>query len=151
VRIYTLAEYEPPYLGEAEEVRWRTPPPRPVAVVPIVPFDGGPSMADLVRLFGLVLETMAGRRPVVQLSAIMSPAVYEAMSTRVRGTAGGRYRLLRLRPCRVAESALEVSATVDTVGRVVAVAARLERDEGWRFTYFRFLTTNTAVGVARSA
>ncbi|WP_054055478.1 Rv3235 family protein [Alloactinosynnema sp. L-07] len=139
--MHVLAEYEPPYLGEAEEFRWRIPPPRPPAVVRVVPFDAGPSRATLARLFGLVFEAMEGRRPVAQLSAIMSPQVHAAMTTRTRATAGHRFRLLRLHPCRVAADAVEVSATVDTGRRVVAVAARLERDGDWRFTCLRFLTT----------
>ncbi|WP_436494707.1 Rv3235 family protein [Actinokineospora sp. HUAS TT18] len=139
MRAHVLAEYEPPLLGEAEELRWRTPPPRPPAPVPLVPYDAGPSRADLTRLFGLVLEAMEGRRPVAQLSAIMSPPVYEAMFTRARVAAGRRFRLAGLHQCRVAADAIEVAATVDAGRRVVAVAARLERETTWLFTYFRFI------------
>lgn len=151
MRISALAEYEPPLCGEAEEYRWVTPAPRlaPVLVAAPSPALGREALG---RMFGLVLEAMDGRRPVVQLRGVMSASVYEAMVTRVRSAAGWTHRLGSLRACWVSGEVVEVSATVrvwrrgrEAGWRAVAVVGRVElRESGWIFTYFRVLAPSRA-------
>jgi hypothetical protein len=113
---------------------WRAGPPRPT---------GLPDPARWGRrlLVGMI-ETAAGRRPLRQLAAMLSPSVTRGLGTDFDTAAklGTPHWLHRatVRSLRVSEPAdgvAELCATVDTDRRVRAVALRLEAHHGrWRCT-----------------
>ncbi|MEU2347487.1 Rv3235 family protein [Modestobacter sp. NPDC049651] len=91
------------------------------------------------RLVTLVLEAFAGRRPVSQLQAVVSPPVFAALSSgrRPRWCAEGTSPVLvgAVRVCEPVDGVAEVSAVARRSGRAHAVAARLEGIDGrWRCT-----------------
>jgi hypothetical protein len=113
---------------------WRPPTPRPRGLP-------DPSAWGRRLLIGLI-ETAAGRRPLHQLAAMLSPSVSRGIGTDFERSAriGTPHWLHRagLRSVRVSEPAqgiAELCATVDTGRRVRAVAMRLEEHHGrWRCT-----------------
>ena len=92
-------------------------------------------------LIGLI-ETASGRRPLAQLSAVLSPSVAWGLAATFERaakqrtphwTAHGAVRSVRA--CEPAAGVAEVCATLEARGRVRAVALRLEeRDGRWRCT-----------------
>jgi Family of unknown function (DUF6459) len=126
------------------------PGPRPQASLPTArPDDFGPSWstrADLPDarnagrlLVTLVLEALAGRRPLGQLQPLTAPAVFAALSggRRPRWCAEGSapFHVGRIHVCEPVDGVAEVSAVARRGGRAHAVAARLEGIDGrWRCT-----------------
>jgi hypothetical protein len=91
------------------------------------------------RLVTLTLEAFAGRRPVGQLQALVSPPLFTALSERRRPrwcTEGTAPLLISsLRVCEPVDGVAEISAVARRGGRAHAVAARLEGIDGrWRCT-----------------
>jgi hypothetical protein len=94
------------------------------------------------RLLIGIIETADGRRPLLQLAALLSPSVCRGLGGdfELAARTGAPHWLhrARVRSVRVTEPArgvAEVSATVDVGPRVRAIAMRLEEDhERWRCT-----------------
>lgn len=91
------------------------------------------------RVVTSVLEAFAGRRPMSQLQALVTPALYTALSSgrRPRWCTDGTAALLvtSVRACEPVDGVAEVSAVARRAGRAHAVAARLEGLDGrWRCT-----------------
>lgn len=90
-------------------------------------------------LIGLA-ETAAGRRPLNQVAALLAPAVYRGIGMEferagVRGTRHWLHSMLvrNVRVSEPSEGVAELCATVQTKGRVRAVALRLDAHQGrWR-------------------
>jgi len=90
---------------------------------------------DARRLLTFVLEALDGRRPLPQLAGVMGEEVVRELRV-----VPVRLRLGRLRLCRVAPDAAEISGTVLCGERVQAVAARVEHVDGnWVCTVFKML------------
>jgi hypothetical protein len=116
------------------------------AVVAVV-VKAGPQTVDETRAVRVVLagilrvvfEVIAGRRPVVQLDAVVSGPV--GRYVRAAREARGAVVVLRsLRLCFPADEVVEAAAVVRAGGRVHAVAARFENSSGgWRCVAFRIL------------
>ena len=135
------ARYEP----EPGEVD--SPPLPPMPPLPPVPEDVDPAVVAathrrLVPLLRLALEVLDGRRSPDHLEACASPSVRRYWRTaaglrRVRTPA----RLQRLRVCLPADGVAEVAAVCRIDGRIVALAARFERQAGspleWSWTAAR--------------
>ena len=113
---------------------WLPRPPRPRGLP-----DPGPWGRRL--LVGMI-ETAAGRRPLHQLAALLSPSVSHGLGAEFERAAQTRsphwLHRAAVRSMRVAEPApgvAEVCATVESAGRVRAIALRLEAHHGrWRCT-----------------
>lgn len=94
------------------------------------------------RLLVGLIETAAGRRPLAQLAALLSPSVSRGLGADFERAAqlGERHWLHRasvrsLRATEPADGVAEISATVQAGARVRAVALRLESYHGrWRCT-----------------
>ncbi len=94
------------------------------------------------RLVVGMIETAAGRRPLHQLSPLLSPSVSKGLVADFeRAAASGtphwlhRASMRTVRACEPVEGVAELSATVDTGPRVRAIAIRLETHHGrWRCT-----------------
>ena len=91
------------------------------------------------RLVTLTLEAFAGRRPLGQLQALVSPSLFTALTAgrRPRWCSEGTAPLLisSVRVCEPVDGVAEVSAVARRGGRAHAVAARLEGIDGrWRCT-----------------
>jgi hypothetical protein len=87
----------------------------------------------------LVLEVMAGRRPVTQLRPVTTPGLFGALSggRRPRWCAESTAPLVlgRVHVCEPVDGVAEVSVVARRAGRAHAVAARLEGLDGrWRCT-----------------
>jgi hypothetical protein len=116
------------------------PPTRPSAAAR--PVAGRPPGPDPVRLATLLvrtwLEVRAGRRPLDQLSPLVTPAVQRRLATMIarRRPSAAAGRVHKVRVTRPSRSACEACVTVvDEGGRTTAVAVRLERHLGaWRVT-----------------
>jgi hypothetical protein len=90
---------------------------------------------DARRLVTFVLEALDGRRPLPQLAGVVDEEVVRELRV-----APARLRLGRLRVCRVAPDAAELSGTVLRGERVHGVAARVEHVGGnWVCTVFKVL------------
>lgn len=115
----------------------RRPRPRPL-VRPDLPDPAGWSH----RLLTGLAESAAGRRPMQQLSGLLTPAVSYGLSQDFEKANRSRRRhwiatarVRRVRASQPSETAAEVSATVQVGARVRAVALRLEEHRGgWRCT-----------------
>jgi hypothetical protein len=113
---------------------WRPSPARPSGLP-----DPGPWAQRL--LVGMI-ETAAGRRPLHQLSSLLSPSVSHGLGADFERAArrGQRHWLHRasvrsVRAAEPAEGVAELCATVETGPRVRALALRLEEHHGrWRCT-----------------
>lgn len=118
----------------ARPALWQPRPPRPRGLP-----DPGPWGRRL--LIGMI-ETAGGHRPLLQLSALLSPSVSRGLGADFAQAAQGRTRHwlhgASVRSVRVAEPAsgvAELCATVETGRRVRAIAMRLEEHHGrWRCT-----------------
>lgn len=91
------------------------------------------------RLFVLVLEGLAGLRPLTQVQRLTSPNLYGGLTTRPRPAwcSGGTAPVLLgpVHVCEPVDGVAEVSAVARRSGRAHAVAARLEGLDGrWRCT-----------------
>ena len=94
------------------------------------------------RLVIGMIETAAGRRPLHQLSALLSPSVNRGLGgdferAAQRGTPHWLHRatVRSIRAAEPADGVAELSATVETGNRVRAIAIRLEARHGrWRCT-----------------
>ena len=94
------------------------------------------------RLLIGMIETASGRRPLRQLSALLSPSVGRGLGADFERAlhAGAPHWLHRaavrtVRVCEPAAGVAEVSAALEVRGRVRAVAMRLEGGRGrWRCT-----------------
>jgi hypothetical protein len=94
------------------------------------------------RLLIGITETIAGRRPILQLAALLTPSVAEGVSRCVERRAVGanghwlaRARVRSVRAAQPSADVAELSATVQCGSRVRAVALRLEVRHGrWRCT-----------------
>jgi hypothetical protein len=91
------------------------------------------------RVLTTVLEVLAGRRPVGQLSALTAPGVAAAIAggRRPRWCTEGTAPIVlgAVRACEPVDGVAEVSAVARRSGRAHAVAARLEGLDGrWRCT-----------------
>ncbi len=128
-----LAAYEPP-VG-AGLIPLPRPRPRPAWVPEPVP----PSPAlDAVRLVGVVLEVLDGRRSARLLREIAAPSLAGRLVSMVRPRSTRMVRMPRV--CHPSRLVAEISVTVRREGRVMAVAARAEHRGGrWRFTAFTVL------------
>jgi hypothetical protein len=91
------------------------------------------------RVVTLALEAFAGRRPMTQLHAVVTPGLFAALSSGRRprwcseGTAAPLVTSVRV--CEPVDGVAEVSAVARRAGRAHAVAARLEGIDGhWRCT-----------------
>jgi hypothetical protein len=121
-------------LAPAPARAWRPQPSRPRGLPDPAPWGR--------RLLVGMIETAAGRRPLHQLAAMLSPSVSRGLSAEFERAAqqGVPHWLHRatVRSVRVAEPAegvAELCATVETGRRVRAVAMRLENHGGrWRCT-----------------
>ena len=91
------------------------------------------------RLFMLVLEGLAGLRPLAQVQRLTAPTLYARLTTRSRPTwcSGGTAPVLLgpVHVCEPVDGVAEISAVARRSGRAHAVAARLEGLDGrWRCT-----------------
>ncbi|MGY1740750.1 MULTISPECIES: Rv3235 family protein [unclassified Blastococcus] len=91
------------------------------------------------RVFTLVLEGLAGLRPLAQVQALTAPGLYAGLTSgrRPAWCSGGTAPVLLgpVRVCEPVDGVAEVSAVARRSGRAHAVAARLEGLDGrWRCT-----------------
>jgi hypothetical protein len=91
------------------------------------------------RVFMLVLEGLAGLRPLAQVQSLTAPGLFAALTHRPRpGWCTGGTAPVLLGPvhvCEPVDGVAEVSAVARRSGRAHAVAARLEGLDGrWRCT-----------------
>jgi hypothetical protein len=94
------------------------------------------------RLLIGIIETAGGRRPLQQLSALLSQSVAQGLGADFERAAQRRRphwthaaTVRSVRVCEPAEGVAELSATVQAGPRVRAVALRLESHDGrWRCT-----------------
>jgi hypothetical protein len=94
------------------------------------------------RLLIGIIETASGRRPLQQLSALLSHSVARGLGTDFERSAQRRQRhwthaaiIRSVRACEPAEGIAELSATMQVGNRIRAVAMRLEVHQGrWRCT-----------------
>jgi Family of unknown function (DUF6459) len=117
----------------------------------VVPQPAGPAPSDLspagawcTRFVRVVLESLAGLRPVSQLGAWANPDVCRLVARRVTSAQRCRDRprtagvLLSVHVCAPAPEVAEVCAVVQFDGRVRALALRVETVGGrWRCTDLR--------------
>ena len=85
------------------------------------------------RLLVGVVEVVAGRRPLAQLTGMLSPSVAFGLNGDLRRTSQhrlGSAAVSRVRVCEPADGVAEVSATLRTPSRVHAAALRLEIRRG---------------------
>lgn len=145
VLLRRVADYEP---DGAPSGTATLPSPRTDEAVPLVTRQPGsgvarvPSRAELHRLVRAVLEVLDGKRPVAQLKRYLGETCYEALRTRATTEAGRRdhHRLSRLYLSRPAARSIELCATVEVGGRLLAAAGNVEiARHGWRCTSLRFL------------
>jgi len=131
-QLRALRQYEP--LEADQPAPWITPDdvPTPRAA------SGNAAVLNARRLLMFVVEAVDGRRPLSQLTDLLTT---DALKDVHRVLAPGlRARLGRLHTCRVSELAVEIAGTVTQNTRVRALAARLELREGtWQCTVFRLL------------
>jgi len=145
-----IVDYEPPATPAADAacrtpsaltLRRHTPRPLrhtrpPAQETPLPPAASLFADATLRR----VLEVLDRRRPVIQLRALLTPALVDAVTSTLRTsqasqaspsrrTAPATLRRVRLRPAGPDASAAEVFATYTRGGRVRALAARIELSE----------------------
>ncbi len=112
----------------------------PVVEAPVVPAmrvapERRLTEEDARRLLTFVVEALDGRRPVPQLIGVMGEEAVRELRV-----VNGRMRLGRVRVCRVASDAAEISGTVLRGERVHALAARVEHSEGgWICVVFKVL------------
>ena len=115
--------------------------PRHRLVQPAVPTATRSALPDPAqwgrRLLVGVIETAAGRRPLNQLTALVSPTValgmrgdFERAARRGRPHWMHRASVRSVRACRPGEDVAELSATVGVGERVRAIAMRLELRHG---------------------
>lgn len=138
-----LPDARPPHGRLDRRLPFEVPRPRPVwKPAPPRPRDlPAPGPWGRRLLIGMI-ETAAGRRPLRQLATLLSPSVTRGIGTDFERSAksGTPHWLHRasVRSLRVAEPAqgvAELCATVDTGGRIRAVAMRLEEHHGrWQCT-----------------
>lgn len=102
------------------------------------PPEPPPPLLDAVRLVGVVLEVLDGRRSGRLLRQVASPGLAARLGRSVRPRTT---RLMRApRVCHPSRFAAEISATVRREERVLAIAARAEhRDGRWLLTTFSVL------------
>jgi hypothetical protein len=113
---------------------WRPAPPRPRGLQ-------DPSAWGRRLLIGMI-ETAAGRRPLHQLAAMLSPSVSRGIGADFERAAGQgsahwlhRAGVRSVRAAEPAEGVAELCATVEAGRRVRAIAMRLEEHQGrWRCT-----------------
>lgn len=90
------------------------------------------------RVFALVLEGLAGLRPLAQVRSMTAPGLYAALTARRPAWCAGGTAPVLLGPvhvCEPVDGVAEVSAVARRSGRAHAVAARLEGIDGrWRCT-----------------
>ncbi|HEX9766384.1 MAG TPA: Rv3235 family protein [Nitriliruptorales bacterium] len=93
----------------------------------------------LPTLARLVMEVLAGRRPLGQIAPLLSPAVAARLADRVRGqyrsgeAPSDRVRVRHAASCWVSPAACEGVVTVQHADRTTALAIRIERHDGrWR-------------------
>jgi hypothetical protein len=94
------------------------------------------------RLLIGIIETAGGRRPLQQLSALLSHSVAHGLGADFERAAQRRRRhwthaasIRSVRACAPADGVAELCATLQVGPRVRAVALRLEADQGrWRCT-----------------
>jgi hypothetical protein len=93
----------------------------------------------LAGILRVVFEVIAGRRPVVQLDGLVSGSVSRYVRA-ARQARGGVTVLRSLQLCFPTDGVVEAAAVVRADGRVRAVAAQFEHDDGgWRCVAFRIL------------
>ncbi len=145
--ISPIVDYEPP-ATPAADAACRTPSaltlrrhtPRPLRHTR--PPDQETPLPPAASLFAdatlrRVLEVLDRRRPVIQLRALLTPALVDAVTSTLRTsqmspsrrTAPATLRRVRLRPAGPDATAAEVFATYTRGGRVRALAARIELSE----------------------
>ncbi|GAB2487953.1 Rv3235 family protein [Jatrophihabitans fulvus] len=137
---------EPPLVGPADRPLPFAPPPRPTplplaATPPRPPGLPDPARWGYVLIVGLI-EAAAGRRPLPQLGAMLSPSILRGLGHDLEpvGTTGPRHWLHRaavrtVRASEPAEGAAELSVTLEVGDRVRAMALRLDEHHGrWRLT-----------------
>lgn len=123
-----------PFAAVAVPQAWR---PRP-ARTSVLP---DPGVWGRRLVIGLI-ETAAGRRPLNQLGALLSPSVGRGISADFERAAGTgkphwlhRATVRSVRACEPADGVAELCATVQVGPRVRAMAVRLEEHHGrWRCT-----------------
>ena len=89
----------------------------------------------------LIIQVLAGRRPLSQIEHMLSPAVATRLAARVRSqyrsdeVPNDRVRIRHLSSCWVHANACEGVVMVDGAKRSTALAIRIERHQGrWRVT-----------------
>jgi hypothetical protein len=115
-------------------IAWRPRPARPSGLPDPAPWGR--------RLLVGMVETAAGRRPLHQLSALLSPSVnrglgadFERAATQGKPHWLHRATVKSVRVSQPADGVAELCATVETGRRVRAIAMRLEEHRGrWRCT-----------------
>lgn len=130
-----LPAYEPP--AGAVVIPGPRPRPRPRPVWVPVPDPPSPAL-DAVRLVGVVLEVLDGRRPGRLLREVATSGLAVRLGPLVRSRTT---RMLRPpRVCHPSQFAAEIAVTIRRDERVLAVAARAEHaDDRWHFTAFTVL------------
>jgi hypothetical protein len=106
---------------------------------PLAPAVTPPTRAWVGRLLQAITEVLAGERALAQLSAHLSPSVYEGLDAAARPMTkpGGRPPAVpavrSVRMCEPRPGVAEVAAVVRRGNRMAAIAMRLElRAERWR-------------------
>jgi uncharacterized protein DUF6459 len=156
VRALPIPDSEPsperaPYLSLARDSPAADQPTLGLALVGFEPFDQFDRLPTRTselpdptawsrRLVQAVIEALSGVRPVAQLIRWTTPDVYAGLQRRCHAQTGrrapGRRAVVRsVRICQPADGVVEASAVVVALGRVQAVALRLEGLDGrWRMT-----------------
>ncbi|WP_414720066.1 Rv3235 family protein [Umezawaea sp.] len=122
-QLRTLGSLQPPPRANTEIPAMRTAPERRL------------TEEDARRILTFVAEALDGRRAPRQLIGLMDEKAARELPVET-----GRVRLGRIRLCRVAPTAAEISGTLTRNNRVHALVARLEHTGGhWTCTVFKVI------------
>ncbi|QRP47285.1 Rv3235 family protein [Amycolatopsis sp. FDAARGOS 1241] len=104
---------------------------------------GPPSERHLAQRLNAILEVLAGLRAATQIQPLVDPALFARLLAHGR-LPGTRHRIGTLHLCHPTDTALEASTTIQSGPRVLALAARFERNRtGWVCTRFHLLAPRT--------
>ena len=109
----------------------------PLHIPPARPGQAGPLSESHVRtVFAAILDARTGTRPLNRLQALVHPQLYRHLGLN-RPLRDVRFKVKRVRVCRVAADAYEACGTAHTARRCYAVLGRFELVEpGWRCVTF---------------
>ncbi|WIX82064.1 Rv3235 family protein [Amycolatopsis carbonis] len=115
----------------------------PPAVHNVVRLLGPPSEKHLAGRLNSILEVLSGLRAASQIQQLVAPQLYARLIAHGR-LPSTHHRIGNLHLCHPTDAALEAATTIQSGPRVLALAARFERNRtGWVCTRFHLLAPRT--------